>query len=426
MEEVKNLFKKTVTQIKAVQLLASAAVYICLFGGSRSGKTFICIYALIVRASKTKSRHVVFRRTFNSLKRSIWMDTLPKVLHICFPDLEVKFDKTNFVVFFPNGSEIWFAGLDSGDRVEKILGMEFSTIYFNETSEIPYDSVTLVMSRLAQNSGLVNKCYFDMNPPTKKHWTYSFFIKKIDPIDNKPLQDPELYQSLLMNPKDNQENLGANYLKILERLPEEQKKRFLYGEFKDGSDGEAYYAFDREKHVQPIPEDTLNKGGQILIGQDYNVDPGTAVVAKYINNKFYIYNEVYLRNSDTYKVRDALVRQGNVGTLIPDHTGGNRKTSGKSDFAIMQEAGFQIAAVFNPHVLDRVNNINRLLSEGRIIIDPRCEKLIADLEKVVWKDNQLDQKTDKTLTHISDALGYLCWKIAPIQIVEDDPEYHEF
>jgi phage terminase large subunit len=61
-----------------------------------------------------------------------------------------------------------------------------------------------------------------------------------------------------------------------------------------------------------------------------------------------------------------------------------------------------------------VNNINRLLRDQRIIIHPRCKKLINDLEKVVWKNDELDQKTDKMLTHISDALGYLCWGIDPL------------
>jgi hypothetical protein len=40
--------------------------------------------------------------------------------------------------------------------------------------------------------------------------------------------------------------------------------------------------------------------------------------------------------------------------------------------------------------------------------------LINDLEKVTWKDNKPDQSGEnKLLTHISDALGYGLWKLAP-------------
>jgi phage terminase large subunit len=128
------MFAKTSKQKKAIPLL-SKHKYSALYGGSRSGKTFILIYALIIRACKTKSRHAIVRKTFSSVKRSIFLDTLPKVMAICFPDLPIKYNKTDFYVTLPNGSEIWLCGLDDS-RVEKILGMEFSTIYFNEASEL--------------------------------------------------------------------------------------------------------------------------------------------------------------------------------------------------------------------------------------------------------------------------------------------------
>ena len=64
-------FKKTIIQAKAVRLLASDAKHIMLYGGSRSGKTFIIVFAMIVRACKVKSRHVMLRQTFNSIKTSI-------------------------------------------------------------------------------------------------------------------------------------------------------------------------------------------------------------------------------------------------------------------------------------------------------------------------------------------------------------------
>ena len=42
-----------------------------------------------------------------------------------------------------------------------------------------------------------------------------------------------------------------------------------------------------------------------------------------------------------------------------------------------------------------------------MIIDPRCKNLINDLEKVVNKQGTREiDKSNKMLTHISDALGY--------------------
>jgi len=345
------------------------------------------------------------------------MDTFPKVLAICFPNLPVKWNKTDYFVTFPNGSEIWLCGLDDS-RVEKILGMEFSTEYFNEASELNYSAIQLVLSRLAEKNSLKKRVWFDFNPPAKNHWSYWLFIKGLDPIESEPLKNPHEYGHILMNPKDNIDNIDEDYLNILEAMPQKDRERFLEGLFSDSSDGSAYYAFNRELHVR----EERPQGAQIYFGMDFNVSPMTCVIGQYINDTFYIHDEVFLPNSDTYKMVNKLKEKGYTGgVVIPDSTGANRKTSGKSDHQILKEAGFTIPRVFNPFVTDRVNNVNRLLMANRIIINPKCKKLIGDLEKVTWKNESLDQKgASKDLTHISDALGYFCWKLDSIR-----PKYTE-
>lgn len=339
------------------------------------------------------------------------MDTLPKVLATSFPDLQVKWNRSDYALTLPNESEIWVAGLDDEKALEKILGKEYSTIYFNECSQISYTQVQVALTRLAEKSSLKKKVYYDANPPTKRHWTYWLFIKGIHPTTGEAVLEDQ-YASMLMNPEDNLENIDEEYLSLLNSLDEKQRKRFLLGEFTDDSDGSTYYSFNRDNNV--VDFDDSFRVGQLRIGMDFNVMPMTAVACYYVNNIFYIYDEAFLENSDTYKMVDHLKAKKYIGTIYPDSTGSNRKTSGKSDHLILKESGFIIQSTRNPFVTDRVNNINRLLRDGRIIIHPRCKKLINDLEKVVWKNDELDQKTDKMLTHISDALGYLCWGIDPL------------
>lgn len=404
-------FKKTEKQKEAIYKLASKARNIMLYGGSRSGKTFILCYSLFVRAAKVKSRHIILRQNFNHVKRSIWLDTMPKVLNMVFPELRPKMNKSDFYYTLSNGSEIWIGGLDDDKRVEKILGNEYSTVYFNECSQIDYTSIQVAKTRLAEKNSLIKKVYYDENPPKKSHWSYWLFEKKIDPASEEPIEDPENYTSLLMNPGDNIENIDEEYLKMLAQMPEQERNRFLLGLYNDESDGQVYYSFNREEHVKKC---SLHPGS-VFVGMDFNVAPMTAVIGQYIDRTFYIVDELYLMNSDTYKMTAELKKKGVSGvSVIPDSTGANRKTSGRSDFQILKEAGFKIESTRNPFVTDRVNNVNRLLQAGRVVIDPKCKKLINDLEKVVWKNDDLDQSgRNKNLTHISDALGYLCWKLDP-------------
>ena len=403
-------FEKTTKQEEATRLLSSKAKHVMLYGGSRSGKTFILCYALIVRACRVKSRHVVLRFKFNHVKTSVFLDTFPKVLSLCFPDCGAKPDKTDYLYRFPNGSEIWFGGLDEKERTEKILGKEYSTMYFNESSQLSYSAVLMAKTRLAEKNDLKKKLYFDCNPPTKSSWVYWLWERHHDPLAEEPVAKED-YVSLLMNPTDNIDNLDPEYVAMLDKLPEKERNRFLLGLFAESDDGQAYYQFNRDKHVGEVSK----YQGTVFIGMDFNVDPLTAVAFQVVNGQFHVIDEFFLRNSDTYRMVKELVTRGYRGAqIIPDSTAKNRKTSGKSDVVILQEAGFQVLPTRNPFVNDRVNNVNRLLNQNRVIVSPKCKKLINDLEKVSWKDNKLNQKDDKMLTHISDAFSYGLWKLEPL------------
>lgn len=183
-------FKLTPRQTEATQLLGSEATHCMLYGGSRSGKTFALVRALLIRALAHKSRHAILRYRFNHIKASIIYDTLPKVLELCFPGVAEKsrLDKTDWFYMLPNGSEIWFGGLDDKERTEKILGQEYATIYLNECSQIPWQSRCMAMTRLAQNTPLRLKAYYDCNPPSAAHWTYRVFVEKRDPDKRTPFK----------------------------------------------------------------------------------------------------------------------------------------------------------------------------------------------------------------------------------------------
>src|SRR5579859_6381325 len=134
-------FKPTAKQVEALKVLALPATHLMLFGGSRSGKTFIDLRSIATRAlAAAGSRHAVLRFRFNHVKASIVHDTFPKMMGICYPDVPYRLDKTDWFAQLPNKSEIWFGGLDDTARTEKILGQEYATVYFNECSQIPYSS----------------------------------------------------------------------------------------------------------------------------------------------------------------------------------------------------------------------------------------------------------------------------------------------
>lgn len=240
-------FVPTAKQREAINgILASLATWLLLYGGGRSGKTFLIVRTIVLRALKAAgSRHLIVRFRFNALRSSVIADTFPKVMRICFPGVHYVLNKTDWCAQFDNGSEIWFGGLDEGQRMEKLLGMEFASIYCNESSQISWAGVMLLLTRLAQkvtqalpgrgDVPLKLRFFFDCNPPSKAHWSFRVFKQKINPETKDPLPKPENYQSFQMNPEDNAENLSAEYLEVLEGLSERMKRRFKRGEFADAT-----------------------------------------------------------------------------------------------------------------------------------------------------------------------------------------------
>lgn len=238
-------FALTPKQQAAQRVLTSGATHLMLFGGSRSGKTFLLMRNIVARAMKApRSRHAVFRFAFAHCKASIVQETFPSVMEKAFPGVPVALNRSDWIATLPNGSEIWFGGLDDKERTEKILGKEFATIYLNECSQIPQSSRDLAVTRLAQSctqeidgekAPLPLRMYYDCNPPSKGHWTYKLFVQKVDPDTKLPLARPADYDYFQINPEDNAENLPENYLDTLRGLSARLQKRFLLGEFADAT-----------------------------------------------------------------------------------------------------------------------------------------------------------------------------------------------
>lgn len=250
----------TEKQHAALKLLSNDVRHTLLRGGGRSGKTVLLMYAVITRALKApRSRHLVARKAFQHCKQSLWFGTFETVIDLCYPELrdKIKDNKDLWFKEFPNGAQIWFGGLDDAARLDKILGNEYATILLNEVSEISWEAVGTVRTRLAQKvPELKNKIYYDMNPTSSNHWSYQIFFKGKMPDTGKSVNDTTEYQTMQMNPIDNLENIDSAYIKDLENASERKQKRFLYGEYADDVDI-AVFREDKIKYFRKRPERVL-------------------------------------------------------------------------------------------------------------------------------------------------------------------------
>lgn len=278
-------FTPTPKQREANVLLTGEAMNILLRGGSRSGKSFIIVRRMVTRALRASgSRHAVWRQHFNHAKASIGMDTFPKVLKLCFPELagRVRFSHEG-IATFPNGSELWLAGLDDKERVEKILGMEFATNFFNEISTMSYHAQEIATSRLAQKVEmdlaadwsevpegqrqlLPLKNFYDMNPGGKRHWSHDMFVRHVLPGTRQPQANPGNYVQMRMNPADNADNLPASYFEVLAGMSATKRTRFEKGEWANDVEGALWNdtTLDACRIGDTVPEELV----RVVVGVD--------------------------------------------------------------------------------------------------------------------------------------------------------------
>jgi hypothetical protein len=271
-----SAWKKNPAQLRVISniLCDPGFTSILLSGGSRSGKTFLLLYAMVVRALKHQSRHLIFRKYFNHAKLSIWHETLPKVMSVCFPGLPYHRNANDFFYEFKNGSTIWLAGLDQKERTEKVLGREFSTGLFDECSEMGFSEVQTASTRLAEKNPLRKMRYYTCNPPGKQHWSYKLFYRHLNPIDLQPVHNPDSYAYDTMNPEDNVDNIDKDYIdNILKPLSYRARMRYWKGLWLDDVPGALWTGDMIEKTRVASAPDTLE-------WVDVGVDPGVSTGEK--------------------------------------------------------------------------------------------------------------------------------------------------
>ncbi len=210
--------------------------------------------------------------------------------------------------------------------------------------------------------------------------------------------------------------------------------------FEGSSEARAYPTFSREGNVA---ECVFRRQLPLIWSLDFNVNPMSAVLAQRVGEMVYVVDEIVLEHANTAAACEALrertrewQRWGEIAVQVyGDASGYQRRTAGRdTDWGLIREffegwrGTFQAqirADRSNPAVRDRVNVVNSRLcnrrGERRLVVDPRCRELLADLERVRWVverngqvGSELD-KSDRKRTHVSDALGYYVWKAFPVR-----------
>ena len=374
-----------------------------LCGGFGSGKTHVflrkTLYNLLTKRKEGgKSNGWIIYPTL-MLADELFVEPFKELLESV--NLKYKYNQSTHKFITPIGS----VKIYQLQRPQRIIGSELTFIGFDEFDVESWKNCDIAFKKaVGRMRGSDNTEIYIVTSPEGYGYTYKIFVEDMN--DDRYVVHGKTTDNTY---------LPSRYIELLESSYDQNLlKAYRDGEFVNLQEGQTYYSFNRENNIE---EYKYNPNLPICIGQDWNVEPITAVLFQVYNSspKIRIFDEIGLSHSEGEILTQKMINmikskyKNNMIVSYPDPSGNQRRTSSLyTDIQILKNNGFVVKVRHKaPAVIDRVNAMNKMLIDD-IIIDPKCKLLIRDLEQVTNKEGtrEINKTTNKDLTHFSDALGY--------------------
>ena len=345
---------------------------------------------IIYRACKETCKILVIRKYATTLKDSVF-DLVISILKKWQIYSYCKVNLSTYTIVLPNGSIILFKGLDDPEKIKSINGLD-SIIWCEEATELSEEEYTQLDLRLRDGKNL--QIISTFNPVSKANWVYkkwfapeavineSTFILKTTYKDNRFL--PEEYIKAL----EEKQITNPTYYRI-----------YALGEF---------CSLDKLVYTNwNIGAPISTEGMKLAIGLDWGYSNDlTALTVGYIDDdkKIFYVDDCWSCTGKTNKeIAEVIKYKGLSKSLIIADS-----AEPKSIEELKREGIYRIrASVKGP---DSIIYGIQALQQYQIIVNPRCEGLIVELQNYAWKKDKktgeyINEPVDEYNHHL-DALRY--------------------
>ena len=269
-----------------------------LMGPVGSGKSTACLVELFRRCAEMphgkdgfrRSRWVITRNTLPQLRTTTlksWLQWFPDGIAGSWKESE----KTFFLNIGDIRAEILFLPLDSPEDTRRLLSLELTGAFINETREVAPEIIQAIISRLGRfpsrammptdpRTGRAKDYWYglvmDTNPPSKDSFLYEQF-EELNPEGWEIYKQP----SGLDERAENRENLPETYYEdMMNGATEDWIDVHVHGKYGRSVAGRPVYekSFKREFHVASEPLIPMNSSAHtVLIGMDFGRTPAAVM-----------------------------------------------------------------------------------------------------------------------------------------------------
>ena len=343
-----------------------------------------------------------------------YMPTYGLVRDICYPRFEeilggsgipFRINRSEHAIYV-NGKRIIFRTLDNPDR---IVGYEVSDSCVDELDTLPLVKAKRAWEQIIARNR--QKKEFGINTVAVGTTPEGFRF-----VYERWKKNPSPSYALIKAPTaSNAKYLPATYIETLtETYSANLLKAYLDGEFVNLTSGTVYSSYIRDECYS---DQEYIMGEAVYIGCDFNVMQQAATVFVRRGSELHAVHEMV----DMYDTRDMIdciksTYPNSQVIIYPDASGGARHSSNASisDIALLQQAGFSVRAKkANPMVKDRVMAMNSALEKGKVKINAKnCKRVAECLEQQTYLNGIPDKTTG--FDHQNDATTYVVAYEMPI------------
>lgn len=350
-------------------------------GGTRSGKTYSIIQALIEWCfynADSRWTITVVRKTFPSLRASVLRDFIDILESQDWYDVTKHNKSDNTYFLFGN---LW--EFISVDQPQKIRGRKRNILFINEANECTLEDWRQLILRTT------HKAIIDYNPSDEYSWIYDHLIDR---------EDSDFFKTTY---RDNP-YLGKEVIEEIERLKETDLNYWRV--FGLGERGVSLTSIFTKWEEEDVPE-----GAKLIAyGLDwgYTNDP-TALVAVYLRgHDLYLHELLYqtgLTNPDLVKELRKYITEGNRTEIIAD-------SAEPKSIEEVYRHGFNIKP--SKKGADSVRLGIDVMKRHRLRVTPTSKNLIKEMRNYRYIQDKngrvLNQPEQSGWDHAIDAVRYVC------------------
>jgi len=312
---------------------------------------------------------------------------------------------------FPNGKILEFHSVDSPDTIR---GLRPAFILCDEAAYFSEEAWDVIEGRTTQTAAPI---VITTTPRGKRHWLYrKVFVKGAPPEHSA--HDPEQYDpdrffiqvaTIFDNPYVQEDEREAK-IKAYGGLETNWARQELLGEFVD-YEGLVYTGFDENKHTLP-DKDMPNPWTYEFVtgGVDFGwTDPSVSLLIGLKKGTWYIFHEIYKPHLEIDQFGAMINAQRANCRLL--RLWADSADPGRIDH--YTRAGLPMYPVQKPRIDQRIQYLNSLFAQNRIVISASCHNLIHELTTYQYPHERKDKAESQLRPigpdHALDALAYGLW-----------------